>query len=320
MTTLTCDGSPSISVTTATNTGADTSVALTAASNADFVVVVAGLTAQDEGEEYTGAGDRLNLSLDGKQAAPYQGLQDKLINDVAALGKPMVVVLEGGSVIAMPWLSTVPSVVMAWYPGQRGGAALGKLLFGNVGGKSYNFSGKLPFTWGSSLDQYQIFDGKGTTPHYYYIGYHHFDNEGLTPLFAFGEGLSYTTFDYRKLQLGCSDMSKGAVLPVVVNVANTGNVAGDETVMVFVAFPNTTAQRRFPRELKGFARVHLDAGEEKQITIPVRLADLDYFQTDAPTDTARTGKWVVESGDIKIMVGGSSKSLTQVGTVTVHGY
>ena len=247
----------------------------------------------------------------------YQNIQNDLITAVAALNKPMVVVLEGGSVIDMPWLSSVPAVVMAWYPGQVGGAALGQLLWGQVGGTTYNFSGKLPFTWGKQLGDYPTFNGNGTTTFDYYVGYRYFDHVNIAPLYPFGHGLSYTTFEYRKLQLGCSDMSKGAVLPVVVNVANTGTVAGDEIVMVFVSFPSTTA-RRPVKELKGFARVSLDAGEEKQVTIPVRLADLDYFQMDSPA--AKTGKWVVESGDVKIMVGGSSTNLPLSGTVTVNGY
>ena len=284
------------------------------ASDADFIVVVAGLTAQDEGEEYTQGNDRESLALDGKQKDPQvQGIQNKLIASVAALGKPMVVVLEGGSVIDMPWLSTVPAVVMAWYPGMVGGAALGQLLWGQV-----NFSGKLPFTWGKQLSDYPDFKGpEASTTFDYYVGYRYFDHASITPLYPFGHGLSYTSFEYRKLQLGCSDMSKGAVLPVVVNVANTGAVAGDEIVMVFVSYPNTKA-RRPAKELKGFARVSLNPGEEKQITIPVRLSDLDYFQMDLPVTTS--GKWVVESGNIRITVGGSSTNLTLSGSVKVNGY
>ena len=110
------------------------------------------------------------------------------------------------------------------------------------------------------------------------------------PLFPFGYGLSYTQFEYRQLQLGCTDMSQGAVMPVVVNVANVGTVAGDEVVLVFVSFPDTKA-RRPPKELKGFARVHLEAGQEKQVTIKVRLSDLDYFQMDSPTGTRASGWW-----------------------------
>jgi len=288
------------------------------AADADFVVVMAGLTAQDEGEEYTLAGDRISLALDAKQQDPrYIGIQDSLIRSVAALGKPMAVVLEAASVVDLPWLSEVPAVVMAWYPGQVGGMALGQLLWGQVGGTTYNFSGKLPFTWAAQISDYAAFKEGSDTTFDYYVGYRYFDRYGKKPLFAFGHGLSYTSFEYRKLQLGCSEMSQGAVLPVVVNVANTGNAAGDEIVMVFVSYPGTTA-RRPDKEIKGFARVSLRSGEEKQITIPVRLSDLDYFQMDSATAT--TGKWVVESGDIKIMVGGNSANLPLSGTVKVNGY
>jgi len=283
------------------------------AADADFVVVVAGLTAQDEGEEYTLAGDRSSLALDAKQTDPkYQHIQDDLIRSVAALGKPMVVVLEGASVIDLPWLSSVPAVVMAWYPGQVGGLALGDLLWGRA-----SFSGKLPFTWGKSLDDYATFNGNGTTNFDFWVGYRYFDHFNVAPLYPFGHGLSYTRFEYRGLQLGCSEMSKGAVLPVLVDLANTGTVAGDEIALVFVSFPDTSA-RRPAKELKGFARVHLEAGEERRITIPVRLADLDYFQMDSPG--GNTGKWVVESGNVKVMVGGSSSSLPLSATVKVNGY
>ncbi len=304
-----CSGG-SVNVTTATNTtSGDLSAVTSAVSAADFVVVVAGLTAQDEGEEYTNAADRNSkcvnlgncLGLDAKQTGPYQGIQDKLIQQVAASGKPMVVVLEGGSVIAMPWLSQVPAVVMAWYPGQRGGEALADLLWGEVNGTSYNFGGKLPFTWGQEQQYGDPFDSPGgETTFDYYVGYRYFDYNHITPVFPFGAGLSYTTFALSNVQLGCtSPLVQGSVLPVYVNVKNTGTVAGDDTVMVFVSFPNTTA-RRAPKELKGFARVSLAAGEAKQVLINVRLSDLDYFKADSPTAT--TGSWVVESGPVNIMV------------------
>ena len=97
----------------------------------------------------------------------------------------MVVVLEGGSVIDLPWLDAVPAVVMAWYPGQRGGPALAKLLWGQA-----NFSGKLPFTWAKSVDQYDTWNGNGTTKFDYHVGYSWFDYKSREPLFPFGYGLS----------------------------------------------------------------------------------------------------------------------------------
>jgi beta-glucosidase len=280
--------------------------------DADFVVVVAGLTAGDEGEEYTGAKDRVSFGLDTKPGETAN-LQNDLIASVAALGKPMVVVLEGGSVIDMPWLDQVPAVVMAWYPGMRGGEALAQLLWGEV-----NFSAKLPITWGREVSDYEPLTGEnGTTSFDYYVGYSRFDHYQTTPLFEFGYGLSYTTFKYDDLTLGCSDLSEGGILPVYVTVENTGDVAGDEIVMVWVSYPESKVQapnhQRPKKELKGFTRVSLDAGEQKQVLIPIRLKDLDYYDQDIQ-------QWVVEDGTINIMVGGSSTNLPLSGTVNVRGY
>jgi beta-glucosidase len=161
-------------------------------------------------------------------------------------------------------------------------------------------------------------DNKTTTAGYY-LGYRYFDVNHLTPVFPFGYGLSYTTFAYSNLQVGCSEMREGAVMPVYVNVKNTGDRPGDEIVFLFVSFPNSTAANRTTiKELKGFARVSLAPGEEKQVLIPVRLKDLDYFQPDSPTAT--TGKWVVEDGPINIMVGSSSTNLNPPVSVNVQGY
>jgi beta-glucosidase len=275
--------------------------------DADFVVVVAGLTAGDEGEEYTGAKDRASFGMDDKRADTNQ--QNDLIASVASLGKPMVVVLEGGSVIDLPWLDQVPAVVMAWYPGMRGGEALAQLLWGDA-----NFGGKLPLTWGRQVSDYEPLKAEsGPTSFDYYVGYARFDHYKTPPLFPFGYGLSYTTFKYDEVQVGCADMSEGGVLPVYVTVENTGAVAGDEVVMVFVSYPDSQAPRRPEKELKGFTRVGLAAGEQKQVLIPIRLKDLDYYDQ-------RTNQWVVEDGTVKLMVGGSSANLPLTATVNVHGY
>jgi len=280
--------------------------------DADFFVVVAGLTPGDEGEEYTNAGDRdkYGFGLDAKQDAEHAGIQNKLIDAVINTGKPMVVVLEGGSIIDMPWLDRVPAVVMAWYGGMRVGEALGMLLWGQA-----NFAAKLPLTWGRFADYPPFKAGKGSpTAADYFLGYRYFDKFGITPVFPFGHGLSYTTFAYSNLQLGCSSMSEGAVLPVYVDVKNTGNVAGDEIVMLFASFPNSKAARRTTiKELKGFTRVSLNPGEQKQVMIPVRLKDLDYYDQTQ-------NKWVVEDGPVTIMVGGSSTNLPLTGTVEIQGY
>jgi beta-glucosidase len=281
--------------------------------NPDFVVVVAGLTPIDEGEEYTLAGDRDSFDLDAK----IDGGQIQLINDAIAMGKPMVLVLEGGSVITIPSLSQLPAVVMAWYPGIDGGRALGKLLFGDA-----NFSGKLPFTWPKALSDIPYTLGPATaTPMGYFLGYRMWDDRlrtdpsAPTPLFAFGYGLSYTTFSYANLQVPCSTIDQNSSMNITVDVTNTGTVAGEEIVYLFASYPNTTA-RRGVKELKSFRRVQLDPGVTKRINIPLRVADLKYFKADSPT--ASTGQWVVEKDTVKIMVGGSSDSLPLSDTFQVN--
>jgi beta-glucosidase len=286
------------------NTAAD-------AANADFVVVVAGLTPLDEGEEYTLAGDRKSFALDGKT----KPTQDALITAVAALKKPMVVVLEGGSVIDMPWLASVPAVVMAWYPGMTGGKALGSLLMGDA-----NFSGKLPLTWPASWnDEPEFANASGTTAMGYYLGYRWFDQPGKAkPLFPFGAGLSYSTFSYSNLQVPCSDVAKDGVVNVTVDVANTGTQPGDEVVFLFVSYPSAGAVRRPVKELKGFTRVTLAApdptnpsnGSAKRVTIPLRVKDLKYWDMTS-------NAWAVQTGPVQVMVGPSSDKLTLMDTFTV---
>jgi beta-glucosidase len=274
------------------------------AQGADLVVVVAGLTPYDEGEEYNGSGDRTSLALGGKDnGRGNAGVQNTLITTVAqSKGTSMVVVLEGGSAIDMPWKDSVPAIVMAWYPGMKGGTALGQLLFGKS-----NFSGKLPISWPAALGDLPTFNGGATTTMDYYVGYRYYDNQKKTPLFPFGYGMSYTTFDYSNLVVPCSDATKNSVVNVSVDVTNSGSVAGDEVVLLFVSYPSTT-KKRPTKELKGFARVSLDPGAKKTVTIPVRVSDLKFYDTNA---------WAVESGPVKVMVGPGSATLPLSDTFTV---
>jgi beta-glucosidase len=277
-----------------------------AASGADFVVVIAGLTPQDEGEEYTGAGDRTSgntsshavaLGLDPKQNS---GAQNGLIASVAAAGKPFVVVLEGGSVIDMSaWYASAPAVVMAWYPGMAGGKALGRLLFGDVVP-----SGKLPITWDANLAHWPTFaDNSGTTTMDYYLGYRYFDKQGtaLNPSmgsFPFGYGLSYSTFSYHDLSVPCSTIPSTGVVTVSVQVTNTGTVPASETVLLFVAFPSSSVATRAGsyKELKGYRRTGvIPAGATAMVPIPLRIKDLQYW------DNA-SSSWKTESGPVKVIV------------------
>jgi beta-glucosidase len=295
------------------------------ASGADLVVVIAGLTPQDEGEEYTGAGDRttggindtnhaVNLGLDPKANS---GVQNGLVTAAVGSGKPVVVVLEGGAVIDMPWYSTVQAVVMAWYPGMAGGKALGRLLFGQV-----SFSGKLPITWDSTVSHWPQFagssvGGSGSTTMDYYLGYRYFDHNA-TPLspangsFPFGYGLSYTQFTYHDLQVPCSTVAKDGTVTVQVQVTNNGTVAAPETVFLFVSFPGSANANRAGatyKELKGYRRTPpIPPGMTATIPIYLRVKDLKYW------DTA-SSSWKVEAGTVKVFVAPSSA----VGTICSNG-
>ncbi len=306
---------------------------LTAIPMADFYVVVAGDTPEDEGEDYTGASDRLSFSLDDKliHVEGGQPVQGPLIEAVAALGKPMVVVLEGGSVIDMPWLATVPAVVMAWYPGQDGGDALADLLYGKV-----NFSGKLPVTWPNPItgvctgatnecpttgpceacfgDEPLFSAGESrTTPMGYYSGYRYYDENKTPPLFAFGHGLSYSAYAYGTPTLSQSTATATDTVSVTVPVTNMGTVAGDEVSFVFVSYPNTKRTGHSNvKELKAFVRAHIPVGTvPTMVPIPLRVSDLKYWDTPS-------SRWVVETGPINVMVGGSSDSLEPPVTLTLH--
>jgi beta-glucosidase len=286
------------------------------ATGKDVVIVVAGLTPYDEGEEYNGSGDRSTFALDGKpnNGGTNTGVQNKLITEAVtnAGGKPVIVILEGGSVIDMPWLSQVSAVIMAWYPGMSGGTAMGELVFGKK-----NFSGKLPISWPSSLDDLPTFNGGAATQMDYYLGYRYYDNAGKTPKYPFGYGLSYTEYAYSNLVVPCSTVTKNGVVNVSVDVSNIGSVTGDEIVLLFTSYPNAT-KRRSKKELKGFARVTLAAGEKKTVTIPLRVSDLKYWDKDKDATTKDGSGWLIDSGPVKVSVGGSSDNLPLFDTFTVN--
>ncbi|HVY41034.1 MAG TPA: glycoside hydrolase family 3 N-terminal domain-containing protein [Polyangia bacterium] len=278
----------------------------------DVAIVVAGLTPGDEGEEYTGAGDRTTGGINstshtvalGLDPKVNPGTQDKLIQQVAAVGKPTIVVLEAGGIIDMSaWYGSVQAVVMAWYPGMVGGTALGRLLFGDA-----NFSGKLPVTWDTKPADWPTFSNSdGSAVMDYWVGYQHFDHAGISlnpsqGSFPFGYGLSYTTFSYENLQVPCTTVKPDGVVPVQVEVHNQSPVAGSETVFLFVQYPDTTVTNRSGatyKELKGFYRVALEGkgkmGDAKRITIPLRVKDLKYWNTSMQG-------WAIEPKTIKVVV------------------
>ncbi len=260
--------------------------ALDAARNADVVVFVGGLTGDVEGEEmkvnYPGfaGGDRTDLRLPAPQRALLEALR--------ATGKPVVMVLTGGSAMAVEWAqANLPAIMMSWYPGQRGGTAVGQALFGDT-----NPGGRLPVTFYKADQAMPAFDDytmEGRTYRYF---------RG-TPLYPFGHGLSYTSFDYGKLRLDAPRIPADGQLKVQVDVANTGERAGDEVVQLYVrrvdAAPGDAQQA-----LRGFQRVQLAPGERRTVAF-----DLDTTQALRQYDEARAA-YVVPPGAYEVRVGSSS--------------
>jgi beta-glucosidase len=247
---------------------ADVEKALAAARQADTVVLVTGLSPRLEGEEMrvpvTGfqGGDRIDLGLPREQ--------QELMQQVVALGKPVVLVLLNGSAVAVNWAQDhVPAIVEAWYPGQAGGDALADVLFGD-----YNPAGRLPVTFYKSADQLPPF----TDYHMTGRTYRYFRGE---PLYAFGYGLSYTTFGYRNLSVPRA-AAMGDPVKVSVEVTNTGTVPGEEVVELYL---KSQAEGAPVRSLEGFRRVALAPGQSRTVEF-----------TLAPRQFAQAGKFEIAVG------------------------
>ncbi len=257
---------------------------------ADAAIVVTGFTEEDEGESLVGAGDRQTLGLGADQ--------EQLIADVAALNDATIVVVEGGSALTVePWIDDVGAVLMAWYPGQEGGDAIADVIFGNA-----NPSGKLPLTFARSGDDLPEFiNDQNEVTYEYFHGYRRLDRDGVEPRFPFGFGLSYTTYAYANLNLADTSLFPGDTLQVAADVTNTGGVAGDEIVQVYISYEGSGVFRA-ERDLKAFAKLHLEPGETKTVSLDVPVEDLAYYDAIA-------GAWHVEPITYRVHVGPSSRNL-----------
>jgi beta-glucosidase len=236
------------------------------------------------------------------------GDQNKLVEEVAAVNPNTVVVLNTSQPVALPWVDKVKGVLEMWWPGDEGGWSTANLLLGKA-----SPAGRLPVTWGKSLADYPATDPRyperskkaGNKETRYTegvnVGYRWFDKQKIEPLFAFGHGLSYTTFDYSGLKV--NKASDGS-LDVSVDVKNTGSMDSDEVPQVYLGAPNEIpAGAQFPvRALVGFDRVHIAAGESKTVSIRVPERQLQYWST-------KEGKWVTAKGKRTLNVGGSSRNL-----------
>jgi beta-glucosidase len=259
--------------------------AVAAARAAGAAIIVAGV---EEGEFR----DRARLGLPGRQ--------DDLIRAVAATGTPTVVVIVGGSAVTMSdWLDRVAAVVHAWYPGEAGGAAVAGVLFG-----AFDPAGRLPITFPMAEGQLPLsYNHKPTGRGDDYV-----DLTGM-PLFPFGHGLSYTTFEYSDLRIAPAEIDAGDSLVVTCTVRNAGGRAGDEVVQLYLRDILASVARPV-MELRGFSRVRLAPGESRDVAFTLGPRDLQML------DAAM--RWIVEPGAFRVMIGASSEDIRLRGEFVVR--
>ena len=271
-----------------------------AARRADIVIFVGGLnkaTGQDCEDS-----DRESLAL------PYN--QDAVIEALVAANPRTVVVNVSGNAVAMPWADKVPAILQAWFLGSESGNSLADVIFGRV-----NPSGKLPMTFPVRLDDvaaHAVGEYPGTKRadsdivdirynEGVLVGYRWFDTKKIRPLFAFGHGLSYTTFGYGKLSADASKIGPDGAMTLSVDVTNTGSRAGAETVQLYISDTKASVKRP-AKELKNFAKIYLEPGQTKTVTFTVRPSDLAFFDAGAHA-------WKAEPGEFRAHVGAASDDI-----------
>lgn len=269
------------------------------AAQSDVALLFVGLN----GEWDTEGQDRRHMDLVGDQ--------NELIRRVAAANPNTVVVLQTGGPVAMPWLDEVAAVLQAWYPGQECGNSIADVLFGEV-----NPSGKLPQTFPVRLEDNPAFinypgeNGRVLYGEGIFVGYRYYEKKKINVLFPFGHGLSYTTFAYDNLRLSIEELSPNDELAVSIDVTNTGSRAGREVVQLYVRDEKSRVARP-EKELKGFAKIALQPGETKTVTLKLGMRSLAYF------DNAKIG-WVADAGRFEVLVGSSSMDLRARASFTLN--
>jgi beta-glucosidase len=272
--------------------------ALQAAEQAEVVILVlgdrAGLTPDCTTGEFRDSAD-LGLS----------GVQEELARGIIATGKPVVVVLVNGRPLAIPWLAERANAVLeAWLPGEEGGAAIAEVLFGRA-----NPGGKLPLTFPRHVGQVPVFynhkpSGMRSNPYIDYVA------EKVTPLYAFGHGLSYTSFEYSDLCVDKAHATGGEVIDISLKVINTGSVAGDEVVQLYTRDEYASTPRPV-KELKGYTRLTLRPDELCTVTFHLPVDQLAFYDEDL--------NLVLERGKIEIMLGSSSEDIRLRGEIEITG-
>ena len=270
------------------------------AKKADYVIFFGGLNKSDYQDS------------EGHDRKSYGLLyhQDRVIEALAKVNKNFIYVNISGNAVAMPWHNKVPAIVQGWFIGSEAGEALADVLSGDV-----NPSGKLPFTWPASLQdvgahKLNAYPGVWRPDHKVideeykeglYVGYRWVDKEKTHPLFAFGHGLSYTTFKLSDLRESSDRISRDGNITFTVNVKNTGKYDGAETVQLYIHDVKSSLDRPY-KELKGFKKVELKAGESRDVQITIDNSALSFYDD-------RIQAWTSEDGDFEAFVGNASDNL-----------
>jgi beta-glucosidase len=259
------------------------------AKKADVVIVGIGFRKNTESEGF----DRTFELPEGQEA---------FLNKILTLNKNVIVVLfSGGNVDMHSWLPKTSALLHAFYPGQEGGQALAEIIFGKI-----NPSGKLPVSfekkWADNPTANSYFDDDKDNKVFFsegvFLGYRYYDTKKVEPQFPFGFGLSYTTFDYSNIEI---TQNEDTTFTIKISVKNTGNIYGKESVQVYVSDLESSVDRPV-KELKGFAKIALNPGEEGQLEISLSKEAFSFF-------SEAKGKWIIEPGEFEILVGASSKDI-----------
>ena len=255
------------------------------AASADVVVMVLGEHGFQSGEGRS----RTNLDL--------PGVQQELLEEIYKMNPNIVLVLNNGRPLALPWAAEhIPAIVEAWHLGTQTGNAVAQVLYGD-----YNPSGKLPMSFPRNVGQVPIYYNNYNTGRPVNsdknVFWSHYTDVEKTPLFPFGFGLSYTTFDYKKLKINKASFAKGEPVVVSVDITNSGNYDGKEVVQLYIQDVAASLARPV-KELKGFELIALKKGETKTVTFTLTEKELGFYDN--------AGKYLVEAGTFKLMVGGSS--------------
>ncbi len=265
--------------------------AVQTAKRADVAIVFVGSSRSTETEGH----DRSDMNLGGRQ--------NELVAAVLAANPNTVIVLNNGAPVALPWVEKAQTLIEAWLPGEAGSNALGQILFGET-----NPSGRLPVTFPRRLEDNPayLYYSSGREANYgegVFVGYRYYEKRNVEPMFAFGHGLSYTTFEYANLRLS-SVVASGQPIDVRVDVRNSGQREGEETVQLYVTDAATTEVVRPVKELKAFEKVRLAPGESRTVKFALSQRDLSYYDTGRQT-------WTATPGTYRICIGSSSRDIRQ---------